>query len=160
MTYIQKANRVDASALTERQLSNFWRHVTRGAGCWIWNGSKDSRGYGRLRIPRGAGTGFTGAHRFAYALAGNDLPSDLVLDHLCDTPECVRPDHMNPTTQRDNLARSSITLSGKSLKRTHFPCGHEITEEQILWEGTTRRCAPCRSAYNKVYQASYRLRSN
>lgn len=149
--------------LTEIQRDNFWRHVTKTDSCWIWNGAQDRKGYGHLRIP-GLKNKWTGAHRYAYALIHGEVPDDLVLDHvkeLCEAHElCVNPAHLEAVTQGENLARSGKTLSGKLLNRTHFNCGHEITEQNTLNEkkkngAVSRRCKLCRTEYSKAYLAKY-----
>ena len=43
------------------------------------------------------------AHRVAYILTNGELPDDVGLRHTCDTPGCVRPDHLLPGDQGDNM---------------------------------------------------------
>src|SRR5689334_4116509 len=70
----------------------FWSKVDRRAPaeCWLWLGSRDDKGYGRLdrnkRIAR--------AHRLAWELTHGPIPDGLVVRHRCDNPPCVNPAHL------------------------------------------------------------------
>jgi len=69
--------------------------------CWIWTGARDEDGYGRVWA-----NGTTGrAHRVIFEALKGAIPEGLVLDHLCHTPSCVNPDHLEPVTIRENVRR-------------------------------------------------------
>ncbi len=68
-------------------------------GCWLWQERPNESGY-----PLFHAGGAWLAHRFAYVwFAGGHKPRH-VLDHLCNQPLCVRPDHLLPMTNTNNLA--------------------------------------------------------
>lgn len=95
----------------KRRLKSF-EYVNAGydTPCWFWLGSKADNGYGKY-----PGSG-TGAHREMYKLMVGEIPSGLVLDHLCRNPICVRPSHLEPVTQRINVLRgNSITNKHKRI---------------------------------------------
>jgi len=47
----------------------------------------------------------TGAHRAAWSLyRGEELSSDALVCHRCDTPGCVNPDHLFVADQSENMA--------------------------------------------------------
>ncbi|MCS5480604.1 hypothetical protein NYP18_13180 [Corynebacterium sp. YIM 101645] len=108
--------------MTQRAQQRFWRHVVRGEGeqCWIWVGAISSPdGYGRFtwQIDRRRRT--VSAHRVALMIAhGGELPGDLVGEHFCCEPLCVRvaDDHLRLTTQATNLARA-VALGRHSSNR-------------------------------------------
>jgi len=72
--------------------------VNKTDGCWLWTGSTAGRGYGHIRIDHR----YEGAHRVSFALAVGPVPTDLFVCHHCDTPACVRPDHLFLGTASEN----------------------------------------------------------
>lgn len=70
--------------------------------CIEWDGNTNRNGYGLAY--------FLGrrqlAHRLAYVIAHGIKVEDLkgvVIRHRCDNPRCVRPEHLLPGTQADNV---------------------------------------------------------
>ena len=78
-------------------LRRFWSKVTVGDGCWLWTGATNHAGYGLFHLNGRAML----AHRVSYALADGAMPAVCVL-HRCDTPACIRPDHLFLGTRADN----------------------------------------------------------
>lgn len=87
------------------------------AGCWMWTGRLNNRGYGVIEPPGGVGTWL--AHRLVWSMfyaghANGEWGNRIELDHLCTRqdlstyyyggPECVNPLHLNPATQEANGA--------------------------------------------------------
>lgn len=73
------------------------------SGCWLWTGATTSNyGYGHLSLRRGQ-TEY--AHRLAYRLAYGEIPAGWVIDHLCRTPACVNPAHLEAVPHRTNILR-------------------------------------------------------
>ena len=71
-------------------------------GCWNWNGSIGSNGYGVARVERTSKT----AHRFIYEQEVGPIPDGLELDHTCRNRQCVNPKHLEPVTHSENMVRS------------------------------------------------------
>ncbi len=72
-------------------------------GCWAWMGALNERGYGV--IGRGArGQGNEKAHRLAYRLYRGEIPEGKYMLHKCGNPGCVNPWHLEPGTQKENMA--------------------------------------------------------
>lgn len=78
----------------------FWRHVVKTEKCWIWVGGGSG--------PRGQYGGFNKkgkkvkTHRLSYELAYGPIDPEICVLHKCDTPRCVRPDHLFLGTRLDN----------------------------------------------------------
>lgn len=88
--------------------------------CWLWTAGKfkspnhvaracgdDRQLYGAFRLDDC--TVF--AHRFAYTWAHGPIPDGLVLDHLCATPSCVNPYHLEAVSQRTNMVRAHLRIA-------------------------------------------------
>ena len=90
----------------------FWSKVDQsGQGCWLWQGTLLTQGYGCFKI---AGKMYK-AHRVAYTLAKGTIPPGMFVCHHCDTPRCVRPDHLFLGTSKDNsqdAVRKGRTAAG------------------------------------------------
>ncbi len=67
--------------------------------CWRWRGSRNSDGYGHIRIE-----GRTiGVHRIAWTLTHGPIAEGMQVLHKCDNPSCVRPSHLFLGTVKQNI---------------------------------------------------------
>lgn len=80
-------------------MERFWSKVRKTAYCWLWTASCRDTGYGQIRVNKRS----VKAHRFSWELANGPIPLGLCVLHKCDTPACVRPDHLFIGTQQDNM---------------------------------------------------------
>jgi hypothetical protein len=112
-------------------------------GCWIWIGSRDGKGYGRLR--RTNERRYVGAHRVAYEQHRGPIPDGLELDHLCRVTVCVNPQHLEAVTHRENLRRGESP--GMQLRR-RGQCvhGHDLAAAYVRRDNGSRVCRECRNA--------------
>lgn len=120
-------------------------------GCWNWVTGVSGRGYGRFRAN---GTSHR-AHRVAWILAHRtDIPSDLVIDHLCSNRRCVNPQHLEAVTQRENVLRGRAPAA-RNARVTRCPYGHPYDKQNtyITTRGT-RFCRACGRARTKSWRAS------
>ncbi len=88
----------------------FWSHAERTDGCWEWQGSCFSNGYGRTFLKSKG----VGAHRRAWELTYGPIPAGQLVCHRCDNKRCVRPDHLFLGTVADNSR--DMVEKGRSLK--------------------------------------------
>lgn len=78
------------SAIHPNPVSFFWSRIDKSSDCWLWMGAQMGNGYGSMRV----GEKHYFPHRYSYELAFGPIDSGLYVCHRCDTPLCVRPDHL------------------------------------------------------------------
>lgn len=105
-------------------VEHFWLRVDTSGDCWLWTGALNNKGYGFYRIYTGEECEKILAHRFSALMAGMPVrsPRDVVM-HRCDTPRCVKPDHLSVGTQSDNMrdakAKNRMNLTGLTAPTPH-----------------------------------------
>lgn len=124
-------------------VDRFSEKVRTGPGCWEWTASKTENGYGHFRLDGR----LVLAHRLAYEWLVGPIPVGLTLDHLCRVRHCVRPDHLEPVTNRENILRGE-SFSGRACAgKTHCPAGHPYDEANTYLDPRGwRNCRVCRCA--------------
>jgi len=72
------------------------------SGCWLWMEATAPNGYGNLCLTADGGRKES-AHRFSWKIHYGDIPFGIYVCHKCDTPACVRPDHLFLGTHQNNM---------------------------------------------------------
>lgn len=127
-----------------------------GDDCWEWQAAKNREGYGSFGL-RGK---MRSAHRVSYELFVGPIPAGLQIDHLCRNPSCVRPDHLEPVTPRENTMRSESWAAHKA-RQTHCIYGHEFTPENTYrFPDGRRSCRICRASKPHRSRAELELRAS
>lgn len=131
-------------------LSRFWERVTRGDGCWEWQGTKLANGYGCLK----SGGKMLKAHRAAWELVNGAISDGMCVCHRCDNPACVRPDHLFLGTNADNMA--------DKVAKGRQPYGErsaqaKITEHDVVDIRTLRAFGARQSALARAFGVSQQL---
>lgn len=112
-------------------------------GCWQWKGASTRAGYGAY--------GSRLAHRLVWVYFRGPIPDGLELDHLCRNRACVSPDHLEPVTHSQNVARIPKRISHNAAK-TSCKRGHEFsTENTWIAKDGSRHCRTC----NRLRAAKY-----
>ncbi len=120
----------------------FWSRVDKSGECWLWTGTTDNHGYGRLYI---APRTYVLATRFAWEITYGPLPTGLHVCHACDNPPCVRPDHLMVGSAKANKLDSSRKMRANKGRKTHCLRGHKYTPENTYVDPRGQRgCRTCR----------------
>ncbi|WP_083939107.1 HNH endonuclease signature motif containing protein [Deinococcus apachensis] len=144
-------------ALTELDKTRFQEKVKKTQTCWIWTGAHDSHKptpYGVCRIRQK----LYKAHRIALVLAGRNIPTDMVVDHVCRNTLCVNPDHLDVVTAGVNTLRG-IGTGARNARKTHCKHGHPFTEKNTYFNGKQRICLECRRARGREKEMRRRLKA-
>lgn len=155
-----------SSAAPERVISKIRSRITvQPNGCWIWQGSK-TVGYGRIcwKLEDGPKV-WRGTHRVMYEAMVGEIPDGMDLDHVCHDPAecsparaedcphraCCNPEHLRPTTRRENLLRGG-TVSADRRAVDECPKGHAYTPDNTLMSRAgQRQCKTCTYERNRAY---------
>jgi hypothetical protein len=115
-----------ATAVSRPLADRFWEKVDTSGWCWLWTGSRNRRGYGKVsRWPRGMDY----AHRVSYELNVGPIPAGMDVRHLvCDNPPCVRPSHLEIGPHRVNMGDAVRKGRIRSGIRHH---NAKLTNEQV-----------------------------
>jgi hypothetical protein len=111
--------------IKQETIDKFMSYVSPEAltGCWLWTGGVHRQGYGMFN---GSGIKQTiTAHRFSAIIHGLDM-SGPVLRHLCNTPACCNPAHLETGTQKDNM--NDKVKAGRTNSYKKYP---NVLIEQI-----------------------------
>ena len=115
----------------------------------MWSAYRDRNGYGHFRL----GSKVVLAHRFSYERTRGPIPEGKVIDHLCRTPACVNPVHMEVVTPRVNTLRGD-GISSINSRKTSCRRGHQFTAENTRVEKDGARvCRRCDAIRAAAYEA-------
>lgn len=109
----------------------FWRNVDMSGDCWVWTGMRHPQGYGVISVNGRQ----VRAHRVAYELEVEPIPSGAMVNHHCDNPPCVRPDHLYigdaKTNARDMWARGRACMHPPQVGSGFAHPRSKLTPEQL-----------------------------
>lgn len=113
--------------------------------CWEWTGSTNKDGYGIFFL----GAAKVLAHRWVYELLAGPIPK-------CRNRGCVRPSHLEPVTDRENILRG-IGPSAVNAAKVRCPKGHEYAVRTTATESRSWRfCRACHRERSRVAMAESR----
>lgn len=140
--------------MNDTTLIRFKAKVAVQDACWLWTGAKNDHGYGQLRVGGRSGRTFY-AHRLSYEHHVGPIPVGHDIDHLCRTPACVNPAHLEAVTHRDNVMRGEAPRI--VLSRTNRCLnGHSLSAPNVIFDRNgRRRCRTCTNARARRYQRSH-----
>lgn len=135
-------------------------------GCWLWSAAVDNDGYGKFQYPVNGRQVHIRAHRWAYEHFVGPIRDGDVVMHVCDTPPCVNPNHLDTGSPIDNnddkIGKGrGARVWGNALNRarqTHCKNGHPLWGRNLWINPKTghRRCRQCsadraRKAYHRPH---------
>lgn len=124
---------------TIQDIERFANKFTASGGCWEWFAASNQDGYGCFRFK---GKTYS-AHSFIYQVLKGILAENLVVDHSCNNPKCVNPEHLKAMTQRENILKST-GIAAIRARQTVCKYGHEFSTPKWLKNSTSRRyCNTC-----------------
>lgn len=103
----------------------FWKKVHKTSSCWLWTGSVDKGGYGRIWSIQSNTRLRT--HRYSWELHNGPIPEGAQVLHNCpdgDNPACVNPNHLFLGSNNDNVA-------DMMKKGRHGSGAIPLTKEQV-----------------------------
>jgi hypothetical protein len=105
---------------TDNDIERFWSKVKKTETCWLWEAGKFYKGYGLFRY-KGK---LVRAHRFSWSIFHKqNIPDGMQINHHCDNPACVNPEHLYLGTQKDNrrdsIVRNRTAKGTKNGMYTH-----------------------------------------
>jgi hypothetical protein len=135
--------------------------------CWLWLGAIGPRGYPTpiplARRPDGSRVVRTPA-QLAWQTTIGPIPAGLTIDHLCRTPACVNPHHLELVTREENTRRRDLPQRFPPVNpavpqpvaadagRTHCRRGHEYAVLGWYTNGAGKRtCAECSRMRNRKH---------
>lgn len=113
--------------------------VISDTGCWEWQKSCNSAGYGQLTEDKK----YWLTHRYTYACT-NTLNDEDVVRHKCHNTKCCNPEHLEIGTHKDNwedskdshLETSSKRRKKWSINNIEYNTVREASEQTGLHQGT------------------------
>jgi hypothetical protein len=144
-----------AEALDSRIL----RKTDRSGKCWLWTGYLDRDGYAVITV----GKRVMRAHRVSYMTFVGEIAEGLEIDHLCRVRHCVRPQHLEPVSRRENVLRqidATGSIGGQRVNTilTDGVCvaGHAMDDQNTYRNGGRVFCRTCHRERNRRYAAAKR----
>ena len=125
------------------------------AGCFLWLGAVNERGYGRVY----SGRRMWQAHRLSWTQANGPIPAGMFVCHRCDTPSCVNPEHLFIGSPRDNVIDMAAKGRHREQKKAACAKGHEFSGENLRVNNRGERvCLACKREVNREHMRAARAK--
>lgn len=128
----------------------FPKYVNKTDTCWLWTGSNNGR-YGSFKMYYRKQVL---AHRASYMMYVGKIPEGLTINHMCRVTLCVRPDHLELMTLKDNVLAGNTRAAANKAK-TECDNGHEFDIGNTYWRPNgSRSCKMCTKLRMRKYRAN------
>lgn len=139
-------------------IERFMSHVDKmDNGCWIWNKSAGSSGYGNFWN----GTDTVTAHRYSYEIFVAKIPDgrDNQVLHACNNKLCVNPEHLVLGTSFANYlhAKECGLIPGKGQRFGRKPTVGRELAKGVIYETARHKFRASIRVMDKRYQARFVL---
>lgn len=124
---------------TPDEHSRFMAKIEEKNGCWLWTGPLDRDGYGTFYFRRKGRR----AHRVGWYMTRGDIPSGLVVNHVCGNRHCVNAQHLELVTVRENALKDSRSVGAINARKTHCKHGHPFDRTMTVKGRIQRVCSVC-----------------
>jgi hypothetical protein len=163
---VAKQKYIPLPDLPEDFIKNFWQRKVEIDGCWfvISNTGK------RKEYINVVGKEFK-ITRIAYKAAFGDCPVGLNVCHRCDTPPCIKPEHLWLGTQKENvldavqkgrwahLYGDKNPYHGKVVRRGEEHCLAKLTVDDVKHiRHLFKKGWTCRRIGNKFHHSQENIR--
>lgn len=109
-------------------------------GCWLWTGYIREDGYGQF-----SGKRLMYVHLWAYKHFNGEIPNGHELHHRCENHACANPDHLEPLTKPDHLAKGN-SPPAQNKRKVFCIRGHSLINAPVDRHGW-RICKVCQRIY-------------
>lgn len=84
---------------------SIWSRIERKEpnDCWLWQGAKNTDGYGIVSVVVAGKETTRRAHRLVYEMVNGPIADGMKICHTCDTPACCNPAHLWEGTHLENM---------------------------------------------------------
>jgi hypothetical protein len=129
--------------------------VNHDTGCWEWCHAKQGGGYGLFWLEGK----YVLAHRASYAFFIGPIADGLTIDHLCKSPGCVNPSHLEAVNMATNFWRGN-SFASLNKRKTHCPQGHPYAGDNlVVTKEGSRQCRTCTRQRTRAWQQTERART-
>lgn len=143
--------------LDDRLPPRFWSKCVPepNSGCWLWCvDTYHKLGYAKFSV----NNKMMYAHRVALSASGVTIGARQVVDHLCRTPCCVNPLHLEAVSLGENQRRGDQgrirgSVGHPSRRKSSCPHGHAYELHGALNRAGARFCRECRRVECVAYRA-------